>query len=77
MQTPRLRRGTVVGAAAALVVAGLAVPSASRAAVTARYTIVDLGSLGSGDFSVATAINNAGQVVGYGNPTPFTTHAFR
>src|SRR5439155_37928 len=44
---------------------------------TARYTVTDLGALGTGDFSVATAVNNAGQVVGYSNPTATTTHAFR
>ncbi|OLB64417.1 MAG: hypothetical protein AUI10_11185 [Actinobacteria bacterium 13_2_20CM_2_72_6] len=47
------------------------------AAANARYTVTDLGALGTGDVSVATAVNNAGQVVGYSNPTPSTTHAFR
>jgi probable HAF family extracellular repeat protein len=44
---------------------------------TARYSIADLGALGTGDLSVATAVNNAGQVVGYSAPTASTVHAFR
>ncbi len=43
----------------------------------ARYTIVDLGSLGTGDYSVATAVNNAGVVVGYSQVTPNVQHAFK
>ena len=67
----------VLGATALLVLAALAVPAAYAATGTARYTVTDLGALGTGDFSVATAVNNAGQVVGYSNPTATTTHAFR
>jgi probable HAF family extracellular repeat protein len=70
-----LRRIAVLGAGATLLLAGYATPV--QASVAARYTIIDLGSLGTGDLSVATAVNNAGQVVGYSNPTPSSTHAFR
>lgn len=79
MQARRASRIVAVGATAAFLFIGYAVsaPSAAAVSTTARYTITDLGSLGTGDFSVATAINNAGQVVGYSNPTPSTTHAFR
>jgi probable HAF family extracellular repeat protein len=43
------------------------------------YTIIDLGTLGSGTYSVATGINNAGQVVGYFGVSPANSlyHAFR
>jgi probable HAF family extracellular repeat protein len=67
----------VLGVTTTLAFAALAVPAAIAATTTARYTITDLGALGTGDFSVATAVNNAGVVVGYSNPTPSTTHAFR
>jgi probable HAF family extracellular repeat protein len=53
------------------------VSPAAHAAPAPRYTITDLGSLGTGDQSVATAVNNAGQVVGFSSPTAFTQHAFR
>ena len=43
------------------------------AAANARYTVTDLGALGTGDVSVATAVNNAGQVVGYSS-TPGEAH---
>jgi probable HAF family extracellular repeat protein len=78
MPARRTSRVTAVGATATLLFIGYAVaaPIASAAA-TARYAITDLGSFGTGDLSVATAINNAGQIVGYSNPTPSTTHAFR
>ena len=62
----------VLGATALLVLAALAVPAAYATTGTARYTVTDLGALGTGDFSVATAVNNAGQVVGYSNPTATT-----
>jgi probable HAF family extracellular repeat protein len=51
--------------------------SQASAATPARYTITDLGSPGTGDLSVAMAVNNAGTVVGYSNPTPFLPHGFR
>jgi probable HAF family extracellular repeat protein len=66
-----------LAAAAALVLALAGYAPPAVAAGTAPYTIVDLGALGTGDLSVATAVSNAGQVVGYSNPTPFTMHAFR
>jgi probable HAF family extracellular repeat protein len=67
-------------AALALALVGLpvalsAMPAAQGAAVPA-YTITDLGTLG-GDESVATAINNVGQVVGYSQTSPSSfSHAF-
>jgi probable HAF family extracellular repeat protein len=65
-------------AGSAVMALGLAAVSpAAYAASAPRYTITDLGSLGTGDQSVATAVNNAGQVVGFSSPTPFTQHAFR
>jgi probable HAF family extracellular repeat protein len=45
--------------------------------VPSKYAITDLGTLGTGDISVATAINNAGTVVGNVNPTSVITHGFR
>ena len=60
-----MRTLRVLGATTTLAFAALAVPAAVAATTTARYTITDLGALGTGDFSVATAINNAGQVVGW------------
>jgi probable HAF family extracellular repeat protein len=38
--------------------------------------MTDLGTLGGDDFSYATAINPAGQVVGYSHTTEGETHAF-
>ncbi|MDT5038052.1 MAG: hypothetical protein QOE03_3237 [Micromonosporaceae bacterium] len=76
MQARMASRIAAVGTTVALLLPGYA-PAASAGTGTARYTITDLGSLGTGDLSVATAVNNAGQVVGYSNPSPITTHAFR
>ena len=69
----------VVASTIILLTTGLSVaaPAASGAAATPRYTITDLGSLGTGDLSVAKGINNAGAVVGYSNPTDITVHGFR
>jgi probable HAF family extracellular repeat protein len=53
------------------------VAHAASAAPAARYTVTDLGSLGTGDYSAATAINNAGVVVGDTYTTPNLPHAFR
>ena len=41
------------------------------------YSITDLGTLTSGGTSVATAINNAGEVVGYGVATTGIEHGFK
>ena len=72
----RLRRLTVLPLAVALFSpVPFAAPAA--AATPARYTVTDLGSLGTGDYSVATAVNNAGTVVGYSNPTSLLVHGFR
>lgn len=57
-----------------------AVPAsaAAPAAAASRYTITDLGTLGTGSTSVANAVNNAGVVVGYSDVTPNgTQHAFK
>jgi probable HAF family extracellular repeat protein len=51
-----------------------AVPAGAASAP--RYTITDLGTLG-GDRSVATAISNSGQVVGYSVTPQGAEHAFR
>lgn len=51
--------------------------AASSATGTALYSVTDLGTLGTGNLSVATAINNAGVVVGYTDVTPGLPHAFR
>ncbi|MEV4641193.1 hypothetical protein AB0J80_28015 [Actinoplanes sp. NPDC049548] len=64
----------VATATAVALVPGL--PTVASAATAARYTITDLGSLGTGDLSVAKAVNNAGVVVGYSNPTGATVHGF-
>jgi probable HAF family extracellular repeat protein len=49
--------------------------AAADTVARARYTITDLGDLG-GDLSVATAVNNLGQVVGYGMTAGGAQHAF-
>jgi probable HAF family extracellular repeat protein len=46
-------------------------------AAAALYSVTDLGTLGTGNLSVANAINNAGVVVGYTDVTPGLPHAFR
>jgi probable HAF family extracellular repeat protein len=70
----------VTGLCAALVVPLLvAAPSAAATATVApaRYSITDLGTLGTGNVSVANAINNAGVVVGYTDVTSGLPHGFR
>ncbi|HEY3866734.1 MAG TPA: hypothetical protein VGM10_00210 [Actinocrinis sp.] len=51
--------------------------SATAAAATPLYSVTDLGTLGTGNLSVANAINNAGVVVGYTEPTAGLPHGFR
>src|SRR5213595_446681 len=46
------------------------------AAAAARYAVTDLGVLPGGDLSSATAVNNAGHVVGYATTTGFQQRAF-
>jgi probable HAF family extracellular repeat protein len=62
-------------AALTVVIAFASVDVAS--AQTARaYRVEDLGTLG-GQYLVGTAINNSGEIVGYGYLADGTTHAFR
>jgi probable HAF family extracellular repeat protein len=49
---------------------------AARPATAPLYTVTDLGTLTSGGTSVATAINNAGEVVGYGLSSTGVEHGF-
>jgi uncharacterized membrane protein len=70
------RRGRGLVAVAAVLAAGSTVVAAPASAAPrpARYSITELGPAGPGDLSVATAVSNAGVVVGYvidtgGNPT--------
>ena len=76
------------GLASAIACAALAVPFGTAASAStptpvttptppSRYTVTDLGTLGTGDVSRATAINNAGVVVGDFYPTADTVHGFR
>jgi probable HAF family extracellular repeat protein len=78
MHARRAGRVGVVAGASTLLLTGLTVVApAAFAAAPARYTITDLGSLGTGDLSVAKAVNNAGVVVGYSDPTASTVHGFK
>jgi probable HAF family extracellular repeat protein len=68
---------TIIATTATLAAVALFGPaSGAAAATTPRYSITDLGSF-AGDLSVATAINNAGVVVGYSDVTSGLSHAFR
>jgi probable HAF family extracellular repeat protein len=62
-----------------LLVAPLSLAASASAASPAgvTYSITDLGTLGTGNMSVANAINNAGVVVGSTDVTPGLPHGFR
>ena len=51
--------------------------NARPATAAALYSVTDLGALGTGNLSVANAVNNAGVVVGYTDVTPGLPRAFR
>lgn len=73
-----IRIGMACGALV-LLVAPLPLAASASAASPAKvtYSITDLGTLGSGNLSVANAINNAGVVVGYTEVTPGLPNGFR
>jgi probable HAF family extracellular repeat protein len=73
----RLAAAVPLSVAAAALLSPVPVAGPAHAAVPARYTVTDLGSLGTGDLSAATAVNNAGVVVGYSYDASFVPHAFR
>jgi probable HAF family extracellular repeat protein len=54
-----------------------AATSAPPATAAPLYSVTDLGTLGTGNLSVANAINDNGVVVGYTDVTPGLPHAFR
>ncbi len=53
-----------------------ATPAGAAEVAAVRYTVTDLGVLPGGDLSFATAVNNAGHVVGYATTTGFQQRAF-
>ncbi len=54
----------------------VALYSIEASAQSVQYTVSDLGVIGSGPSSYATAINNLGQVVGYADTYTRYSHAF-
>ena len=78
---PSGRRSTALAPRIAVLGAALLAPmlyaASAQAATPALYTITDLGTLSSGGTSVATAINNAGEVVGYSQSTTGVQHGFK
>jgi probable HAF family extracellular repeat protein len=69
----------LIALACGALVAPLPLAASASAASAARvtYSVTDLGTLGSGNMSVANAINNAGVVVGSTDITPGLPHGFR
>ena len=73
-------RAAVFGLALLLPLASLAAPAQAAAPQTTPaplYAITDLGTLTTGGTSIATAVNNAGEVVGYGLSTTGIEHGFK
>lgn len=81
--THHLRTGTLAAlttAALALATVGAGPAQAANArpdTAAALYSVTDLGTLGTGNLSVANGINNTGEVVGYTDVTVGLPHGFR
>jgi probable HAF family extracellular repeat protein len=73
----RLRVAVLCGALAAPLAWAAAPGTAAASTVSALYSVTDLGTLGTGNLSVANAISNAGVAVGYTEPTAGVPHGFR
>jgi probable HAF family extracellular repeat protein len=79
LHCPAAHRIATACGALILLVAPLPLAASAASASPARvlYSITDLGTLGSGNMSVANAISNAGVVVGSSDVTPGLPHGFR
>src|SRR6266511_4065711 len=60
----------------AVLVAAVLVPASARADSPAAYTVIDLGMLPGDTYSLASGINERGDVVGSSSLGDGTTHAF-